>query len=367
MSRPSATLPVRPQDLFGEDSTFEEAQKIYRQLALETHPDRLPMDASEEELAEATAAFMQVTAMWRIARDMFDRNAWAEPGLSGLTVKSKKREHLIGVRLERGDIADIYSCGAGVIKIARSPRDGDLMRREVTAIKKIRRDADLENHVYLPRLIDALRIKDSSRVERQANVFDGMLVNRPENGGQWATLADVIAAYPNGIDPRDAAWIWRRLLVAIGIAHDAGIVHHAVFPEHVMILPPEHGIVLVDWCYSAELGSAPVAVVPRYREWYPEEVTAKEPSLTETDIALAARTMIAAMGGDPVSGTLPVSVPRGMRSYFRACTLKYASQRPGDARRLTESFDDLIEKLWGPRRFREFVLPTNARKRTERV
>ena len=53
-----------------------------------------------------------------------------------------------------------------------------------------------------------------------------------------------------GVDPRDAAWMWRRLLVALGFAHRAGVLHGAVLPEHVLIHPGEHGLVLVDWCYS---------------------------------------------------------------------------------------------------------------------
>lgn len=358
---------VRPQDLFGEDATYEEARRRYRELARETHPDRLPANVTARQREEAAAAFARLSSLWSVARELFERGLWNEPGLSGLTLKTKKREHVIGARLKRGDIADIYSCGSGIIKIARSPRDVDLMRQEVHAIKAIRRDADPTDHVYLPRLVDSLRVKDAKRVQRQANVFEAMFVNRLENTGHWATLDDVIEAYPAGVHPKDASWMWRRLLVAVGLAHDAGIVHHAPFPEHVMILPPEHGIVLVDWCYSAEIGTPPRALVPRYREWYPEEVISKSPSMSESDIAIAARTMIAVMGGDPVAGSLPPSVPRGMRAYFRACTLKYASQRPGDARRLLESFDELIERLWGPRRFREFHLPTTARKRTERV
>ena len=33
--------------------------------------------------------------------------------------------------------------------------------------------------------------------------------------------------------------MWRRLLVAVGAAHRAGVIHGAVLPEHVMIHPPE--------------------------------------------------------------------------------------------------------------------------------
>lgn len=351
------TKATRPQDIFGETATFEEAQRVYRELARENHPDRLPDDATPEEIAAATDSFIQLTQMWEIARGLFDTGSWDDPGLAGLTVTSKKRKHLIGARLERGDIADIYRCGAGIIKIARSPKDGDLMRREVTAIKKIRRDAHESKHVYLPRLVDALRVKDSSRVERQANVFDSMIVNRPVDSGQWVTLADVAKAYPGGIHPKDMAWMWRRLLTALSLAHDAGIVHHAPFPEHVMILPPEHGVVLIDWCYSAEVGTPPVAIIPRYRDWYPEEVTEKKPSTPATDIFLAAKSMVKVLGGDPVIGKLREPVPRALRAHFKACTLPQAKMRPEDAVSVLRSFDSIIERLWGRRKFHEFRMP----------
>jgi serine/threonine protein kinase len=351
------TKPLRPQDVFGENATFEEAQRVYRELVRESHPDRLPKEATPEQVAAATEQFIQLSAMWRIARELFDNGTWDDPGLAGLTVTSKKKKYLIGGRLERGDIADIYSCGAGVIKIARSPRDGDLMRREVTSIKKIRREAHESKHVFLPRLTDALRVKDSSRVERQANVFDALPANRPGDSGQWVTLADVAKAYPNGIDAKDMAWMWRRILTALSLAHDAGIVHHAPFPDNIMILPPEHGVVLIDWCYSAEAGTKPVAIIPRYRDWYPDEVLEKQPSTPATDIFIAAKSMVRVLGGDPVLGKLRDPIPRAIRAHFRACVIPQASMRPSDTISALRSFDDLIERLWGRRKFREFKMP----------
>jgi len=40
----------------------------------------------------------------------------------------------------------------------------------------------------------------------------------------FRSLAEVRSAFPAGIDPRDAAWMWRRLLVAVGAAHRAGVI-----------------------------------------------------------------------------------------------------------------------------------------------
>ncbi len=46
----------------------------------------------------------------------------------------------------------------------------------------------------------------------------------------FRSLTEVGTAYPDGVDPRDAAWMWRRLLVGLGFAHRAGVLHGAVLP-----------------------------------------------------------------------------------------------------------------------------------------
>ena len=78
-----------------------------------------------------------------------------------------------------------------------------------------------------------------------------------------ASLAQVHAAYPRGLDPRDAAWMWRRLLVALGTVHAAGVVHGAVLPDHVLIHPDLHdtliGWVIQDQVSAKHPGAAMVA------------------------------------------------------------------------------------------------------------
>ena len=97
-----------------------------------------------------------------------------------------------------------------------------------------------------------------SGVRRHANLIGAL--------GGFRSLAEVRSAFPAGLDPRDAAWMWRRLLVAIGAAHRAGVIHGAVLPEHVLIHPAEHGLVLVDWCYSV---SGPARRGPGHRAALP--------------------------------------------------------------------------------------------------
>ncbi len=203
---------------------------------------------------------------------------------------------------------------------------------------------------YSPRLLESFFLRDAATgVTRRANVIEQQV--------GFCSLAEVMAAYPDGVDPRDAAWIWRRLLVALGNAHRAGVIHGAVLPEHVLIHPRDHGLVLVDWCYSVSgcyAASDPSGVVPalvrRYAEsdFYPHEVLARKRVSPPTDIFMATRCM---------AGAVRDRLPHRLRQFADGCTLRAPDRRPADAWRLLAEFDELLERLYGPRRFRPFVMP----------
>ena len=246
------------------------------------------------------------------------------------------------IELARGDIANLYQAGQGLLKLARDPADNDLMRREAESLTQLRDQADGRFGAYFPRLVQAGRHEDPrSGIQRRANLIGAL--------PGFRSLTDVRSAFPAGVDPRDAAWMWRRLLVAIGAAHRAGVIHGAVLPGHVMIHPAEHGLVLVDWCYSAPApGGRLRAVVRRYRSWYPPEVPAGQPAGPDLDIWLATRCMTELIGA---------RVPPPMAAFARGCLLASPARRPRDAWRLLAEFDELLERLYGPRTYRPFAMP----------
>jgi hypothetical protein len=294
-----------PGDLFGEDDT-----QTYRRLARLTHPDACPGDA------RAAGAFAKLTTLWQRRRD--------------------SRAPLVA----RGDIGNLYRVRNGLLKLARDAADNDLMRRETSSLTRLRADAEPRLRAYFPRLVEARRHADpATGVTRRANVI-GWLAG-------FVSLAEVGTAFPGGLDPRDAAWMWRRLLVAIGAAHRAGVIHGAVLPEHVMIHPAEHGLVLVDWCYSLPAPAGRLAaMVGRYRDWYPPDAaTGAGPDL---DIWLATRCMTELIGP---------RLPDRMASFAAGCTLASPRRRPSDAWPLLAEYDDLLARLYGPRIFRPFAMP----------
>jgi hypothetical protein len=312
----AAVLAARtPADLFdGSDPPV----RVYRRLARLTHPDVAPVGPL------GAAAFARLAELW---------SQYA----SGITISTGRRVYRVGSLVRTGGVCHLYEIGADMLlKLPRRPGDNDLMQREAAALTAIARSADPRHLPYVPRLVESFRHR-ADGVERRANV-----ISRVPAG--FVTLAEI---GPGSLDPRDAAWIWRRLLVAIGLAHQAGVVHGAVFGHHVLVHPIEHGLVLVDWCQSVPVGSPLTAALARHRDEYPPEVTARQPATEATDVYLATRCVAALMGDSP---------PRPIRAFIRGCTLAPQRQRPHDAWRLLAELDELLQRLYGPRKYRPLIL-----------
>ncbi|SBT63328.1 hypothetical protein GA0070622_0277 [Micromonospora sediminicola] len=306
-------------DLFGAEAPA----RRYRELVGALHPDRLGA-ADPRVRAAATAALTTVTTRWR--------NPEAHAG--DIATLHRKEGPLLNASGRGG----APSCH--LIKVPRHPGDNDLMAREARALRRIAERGDARHLAYVPRLVDSYPVRDpSTGAERLVNV----LATPPG----LHSLEDVRRAYPDGVDPRDAAWMWRRLLVALGLAHRAGVVHGAVLPRHVLIEPDAHGVVLVDWCFSAEPGGLVPALVPGQEDWYPPEVAAKRQCGPGTDIALATRCMTWLMGD---------RAPHELRAFADGCRQPTPSARPDDAWRLLRELDEVLHRLYGPRTFRPFTL-----------
>ncbi|MEV8096516.1 molecular chaperone DnaJ [Kitasatospora sp. NPDC085879] len=323
-----------PYDVFPADPA--DAARRYRRLARLLHPDTAPA----AERSRATAAFLALGRLWEQHHG---------PAAGTDELRTRRHTYRLGPVAATGDIAVLRSATteAGtevLLKIPRSALDNDLLDREAAALTGLARHGDGRFHAYAPTLLETFRHQDTTDpadAPRQVNA----LVHRPG----LRPLTDILRAYPDGLDPRDAAWIWRRLLVALGYAHRAGVRHGAVLPEHVLVHPADHGLVLVDWCYAGTGAPAPApALVERHRALYPPEVPARQAVTEATDIHLATRCVQQLMGD---------RAPRQIRAFITGCTLPAEPRRPHDAWKLLAELDDLLHTLYGPRTFRPFHLP----------
>lgn len=77
------------------------------------------------------------------------------------------------------------------------------------------------------------------------NQREGLLLRHPS--GYWGSLAQVLRYAANGIEPRHAVWIWRRVLEVLAFAHDSDWTHGDLRPEHWLVHPRDHCVLLVGW------------------------------------------------------------------------------------------------------------------------
>jgi serine/threonine protein kinase len=359
----------KPEDVFGElaGNQGEALRTSYRLLSKVTHPDRY-VDVQDQAIAEK--AFRALQKWLTSAEEKVKIGTYGQVGAAHSTtaptvlVRNRKREYLVqGTSFAQGDLCNHYQCRYvldgketnGIFKVARNPGDNDLVSNETEILRQLALSENYEQfHAYLPQLVDSFDYRDSSSpFVRRANVLALEM-------GPYYSLKEIRASYTQGIDAKDMAWMWRRLLIVLGFIHTHNIFHGAVLPTHILIQPEHHGLVLIDWSYAVH-DPAPDEYIPaistEYKDWYPPEVLAKEPPRPGTDIYLGALCMIYLLGGDAVKGTLPESVPKRVQSFFRGTTLKGPAQRPQDALHLLEEFTELIESLWGARRFRAFSMP----------
>ncbi|MTE15022.1 hypothetical protein [Nocardia aurantiaca] len=320
----------RPEDLFGAaatDSTArQDARRRYHRLARIVHPDR----AEAVDAGIAGAAFARLAELYR---------HWLDPDEPAFEVIGAHGRYRVGALHASGSIADVYRSGSDrVVKIPRRAAANRLLAGERNALRDIAAVAEEHEWLrpYFPELVDTVDHLDSATGEhRTVNVL-GALVE------EFVTLEDVRAAYPDGLDPRDYAWMHRRLLRCLAGARLAGWVHTAISPANVLVHPRLHGIVLTGWSFATRPGN-PAAATLKSLDYPPEIRDEVSPA---TDVHLAHRLMLTMLGD---------RAPAPMRAYATGCLQSDPRLRP-DAADLLGEFDDLLDRLYGKRRFRPFEL-----------
>lgn len=325
-----------PGDIFPPDP--DEAKAVYRRLAMATHPD-----ANPDRQERAREAFERLSDLW----DEY----LGKPSRAWLTITTRKRSYAVGKLACRGTVANLYEANyegaegdvapeapVALMKMPRSVKDNDLMEAEARSLKKLEAEMDDEWLPFLPNLVESFRHRDSATgKDRRVNVF------LDERLDGWYSLAEVRKA--NGrLDPRDFAWMFRRLLMILGAAHRAQVVHGAVVADNVLIHPEKHGLILLDWCYSTEYGQPMRALVTDGE--FPLELEAGKPVDGRLDIFMAGKLL----------NEMVEHNTRKFHAFGYGLAAPDHRVRPFDAWKLLVEFDDLLERAYGPRKFRPFTV-----------
>lgn len=261
---------------------------------------------------------------------------------------SPQRTYELTAKLAAGDLCDVHlatdHAERYVIKAPRlaNPAADALLDQEMRVLQCLT-EADTQYAPYFPAPVETFLL--DKRGPRY-NVFqweDGLF-----------TASEIAVRYPQGLDGHHLAWMFKRMLAALGYIHRQGWVHGAVLPPHLLFHAENHGLRLAGWIHAVPLGQ-PLTVVPaEFKAWYPPE--ARQGAVAATDIYLAARSLVYLAGGLPQSGRPPSAVPAPLWRFVQACLLESPRMRPHDAGSVHDEFDDLLHDLYGPPQYVQLAL-----------
>lgn len=354
---PDAFEPIlrahRPEEIFGNDSamTLDALRRRFHQEARQVHPD---LHGGSKKAVEA---FARLNNLLSEAEARIDAKIYGSKKptpttapVSPTVITHKKGKYVVTESLGVGDICAlhqaIYTEGSDeqlvLLKVARNPNDNDLVEHEAKALTElIPKGTKREKfYRYLPNLITSFKLPQPGG-PRQVNVFDF------DEG--YYTLAEIKQAYPHGIAFEDAVWMFNRMLEGIGFVHSKGWVHGAVIPAHVLICPPNHAALFVDWSYATKINDKIKAISAAHEGFYAPEVLQKNRATQATDIYMIAKCIM-----DLVDKR---KLPNYIERFWASCLLAAPSRRPNDAWVLRDEFEQVMRTNYGPRKYHKFVMP----------
>lgn len=237
------------------------------------------------------------------------------------------RTWVLEARLANGDSTTVYRARwvvrlgeLVVIKVLSALADGDLLRREWSALTALRASGATGAEHYVTRLPAPVAhgLIDADRV-RPASVFGW----KP---GFVHNLREVGEVHPAGVSGPILVWVLKRLLELLGFVHRSGFVHGAVTPDHVLVHPKDHGAMLVGWTVATPWADGRTQRLPAipgtWRTMYGERREAT-PALDVAMACACARSLAgwhlpAAVRQDPVERVLA----RGLAGHDDAWALR---------------------------------------------
>lgn len=264
-------------------------------------------------------------------------------------IRSPKREYAVLELLATGDVADIYAATSTVdgepkdylLKVSRIAGGDKLLDNERRKLIDLLTAAGGTTYSrYFPVLAESFPAKDL--MQRRINVF--------VRERAAFTLEQVHTQHPQ-LDGYHLAWIFQRMLTALGFIQNQRIVHGAFLPPHVLLDVENHTLQLVGWGHSVANRETIKTISTTYKSWYPKEVLGKQSATHGTDVYMAAKCIVYLSGGNLITNQMPNSVPVPIQRFIKSCLLDGQKMRPDDSWKLIEDFENILHESYGPPKF----------------
>jgi hypothetical protein len=324
------------------------------------------LPAASVGLSVATCAFCGQTyaadpkIVWSASYERAVAELEAEaPPVPGPVIRLGDVPYVVERPLARGECSDAVLARRArrltervVLKQLRDEGDADLLDREAAALRALAASrAPGSEHFTrrVPSLVARGRSRGPDGAERSS-------VALRYHAGFFHTFASARAEHAAGLAPPHAVWTWRRVLEALGWAHRSGWAHGAVLPQHLVVHPRDHGVLVVGWSCAARLdrGERLVAASAADAAFYPASFGAGARVTREADVAMSARCVVHLLGGDPRTGDVPADVPDELATLLRQNV--EPERAAADAWALDEAVRHAAKRAFGPPRFHPLSL-----------
>lgn len=301
-------------DLFPQGLDHKTAQKRYKRLQRIAHPD-----INQEHVDLAEKAFKHLTLLWE--------NHVTKPGAKQTkgTVTTRKHTYLFTTKQYSTEKTTYYNATyddgheTTSIAVTRNPQDNGTFLNNMKIVNKIRKETDPALQGFFPTITDLFTFTNRDKTHA------GATLQTEEPFNTLYNLKQVLKKYPNGINAKDTAWIYRRMLIVLSETHHNGYVHNNPTMDAYLIHPARHGLVLTEWAHM-------------------KPVDPNEKITTPKKDIVGAATLALEL-------TNPTSSPR----FYNA--LKGVTQYPPqDADTALEELKELTRELWGQPTWHEFKM-----------
>jgi hypothetical protein len=290
--------------------------------------------------------------------------AWNSPGTApdSSWVSLGGRHWLLEKLIAPGAYADVYSARLArwptelaILKVLRHPQDAAPFDNEWNALQALQKSQAAGADTFtrlLPQPILHGELLAGPLAGQRVSIFR-------RAGGFHHNFTEVIRAYPQGIPPRAAIWVWRRILEVLAFLHASGMAHGAIIPAHLLLQENEHGARLVGYTSAGPLTETLRSISPGDEAFYPQPAPAPLKLTPQLDLAMSARCMIALLGGDLAAATLPDAVPAPMAGLVKRIALAgcCAGDCP-DAWGVRGELGELARQIYGPPQFAPIRMPS---------
>ena len=263
--------------------------------------------------------------------------------------------------IAHGEISDVYAgrrarwpTELATLKLLRDRKDTDLFDNEWEALQALQNSnapgADTFT-TLIPQPIIHGDITAGPHTGKRVSIF------RRASGFRH-TFDEVLQAYPQGIPARASIWVWRRILEVLSFIHASGMVHGAVLPPHLLIQENEHGVRLVGYSFAGRSGEKLRTSSNGFESFYRKGARSRSKLTAQVDLTMSARCIIAILGGNPATASLPPTVPAQLAAIVQRIALTEPTGSAGeDAWTIREKLGEIANEEFGPPQFIPIVMP----------